>query len=91
MQTVNEVDKKEKHLKSKTKSFQPTRKTSAVERTLLGNPPEIADKTTKKTTYRWLDIKLEQFMSEKLYAVMKKIKTRKNHRPWQNTAWIIED
>ena len=44
---------------------------------LLGNPPEIVDKSTKEIIKIQLDIKLGKFMEEVLDAVLKKIKSRK--------------
>ena len=72
---------KVKHLKSKTKSSQPRRQTSEVEKkhfkNLLKNPAEITDKSTKIIINGQLDIKLGQFIEKELYAVLTKIKNRK--------------
>ena len=54
-------EQKEKHLESKTKSYQPRRTTSDVVGTLknlLGNPPDINDKYTEKIINSQLGIKL---------------------------------
>ena len=44
---------------------------------LLGNPAKITDKPTEKIIYSQLDNKLGQFTEEKLFVVLKKIKSRK--------------
>ena len=67
--------KEKSTLKSKTKSCQPTRKSSVVERTFQES--EIADKLTKKIITCQLDIKLGEFTEKELVAVLKKIKSRK--------------
>ena len=76
-------DQKEDYFKNKTKSCQPKRKTSKVERTFQGptQKPSLNHKQTlsKKTINGQIDIKLGQFMEEEIDTVLKKWKTKK----WQ--------
>ena len=74
----------EKHPESKTKSYQPRRKTSAVERRFresAGKPFKNHGKRTKKIINDQLHIKLGQFTEEELDAILKKNKTLKSCKP----------
>ena len=65
--------RKEKYIRSKTKSCQSKRKWKEHFKNLQRNPPEITDKPTEKINYK----QLGQLMEKELDAIEKKLTAEK--------------